>query len=486
MNKVLMQYFHWYLRPETNLWNQLKENAFSLKKKGIDMLWLPPAYKCNGGINDVGYGVYDLYDLGEFNQKGTIRTKYGTKDQYIAAIDTCHQANLLVLADMVFNHRMGADYMEKVEASEVDQFNRLHYHGGNQLIDAWTGFDFKGRNDIYSSFHYDHTCFDGVDYDNRTRKNSIYQFKGKSWDKGVDDENGNYDYLMGADLDFSNPKIVEELHRYGKWVLDFTNVDGFRLDALKHIDDTFFFYWLMDLRNQSKKELFTVGEYWSGDINTLVDYLEINQHQFSLFDVPLHYHFAAASNSNGEQDLGALFNNTLVERIADCAVTFVENHDTQAGQALQSPVLDWFKPSAYACILLRHEGIPCIFYGDYYGDSNAGLTSFKNNIDSQLWVRKHCMYGIRYDYFDDANIIGWSYEGISRNTGLVVLFTDQQGGEKQMQCGALHANSEYINIFDTNCTVILDEIGVGKFIINAGSLAIYIPRDAHKTYIDEI
>ena len=38
------------------------------------------------------------------------------------------------------------------------------------------------------------------------------------------------------------------------------------------------------------------------------------------------------------------------------AVTFVENHDTQEGQALQSAVLNWFKPSAYAVTLLRNEG----------------------------------------------------------------------------------------------------------------------------------
>lgn len=38
--------------------------------------------------NDTGYAVYDLYDLGEFNQKGSIETKYGTKQEYIDAIKT--------------------------------------------------------------------------------------------------------------------------------------------------------------------------------------------------------------------------------------------------------------------------------------------------------------------------------------------------------------------------------------------------------------
>ena len=43
---------------------------------GVTALWLPPAYKGAGGDKDVGYGVYDLYDLGEFNQKGSVPTKY--------------------------------------------------------------------------------------------------------------------------------------------------------------------------------------------------------------------------------------------------------------------------------------------------------------------------------------------------------------------------------------------------------------------------
>ena len=59
-------------------WDNLAKKANSLKHKGFTALWLPPAYKGMGGINDVGYGVYDLFDFGEFDQKGTVRTKYGT------------------------------------------------------------------------------------------------------------------------------------------------------------------------------------------------------------------------------------------------------------------------------------------------------------------------------------------------------------------------------------------------------------------------
>ncbi|HBL29705.1 MAG TPA: alpha-amylase, partial [Acidobacteria bacterium] len=59
--------------------------------------------------SDVGYGVYDMYDLGEFNQKGSVRTKYGTKAEYLAAISTAHANGLQIYGDLVFNHRGGAD-----------------------------------------------------------------------------------------------------------------------------------------------------------------------------------------------------------------------------------------------------------------------------------------------------------------------------------------------------------------------------------------
>ena len=64
-----MQYFEWYMECNQNLWNTLAENAEKLAKQGITAVWLPPAYKGIGGANEVGYGVYDVYDLGEFEQK---------------------------------------------------------------------------------------------------------------------------------------------------------------------------------------------------------------------------------------------------------------------------------------------------------------------------------------------------------------------------------------------------------------------------------
>ena len=102
-NGVMMQYFHWYNAPDGTLWNELATNSQALADAGITSVWVPPAYKGTGGGYDVGYGVYDIFDLGEFDQKGSVRTKYGTKDEYVKAIETAHDNGIRVYADVVFN-----------------------------------------------------------------------------------------------------------------------------------------------------------------------------------------------------------------------------------------------------------------------------------------------------------------------------------------------------------------------------------------------
>ena len=110
-NGCMFQYFEWYLPDTGDLWKQLTQDAQSLSEKGVTAVWIPPAYKAIK-TEDVGYGVYDLFDLGEFNQKGAVRTKYGTKEELIKAIDTLHKFQIEVYADTVLNHKAGADFTE--------------------------------------------------------------------------------------------------------------------------------------------------------------------------------------------------------------------------------------------------------------------------------------------------------------------------------------------------------------------------------------
>lgn len=63
----------------------------------------------------------------------------------------------------------------------------------------WTGYNFPGRGDKYSSFKYQWHHFNGTDWEATLKSNdNIYCFTGpnkKGWAKDVDDSLGNYDYL---------------------------------------------------------------------------------------------------------------------------------------------------------------------------------------------------------------------------------------------------------------------------------------------------
>ena len=477
VNGTMMQYFEWFLLPQCKLWNEISSEASNLRDLGITAVWMPPAYKGIGGGYDVGYGAYDLYDLGEFNQKGSIETKYGSKDEYLMAIKILNKNGIQSYGDIVLNHKMGADEAEEVMAREEEFFNRSISISGTKVIRAWTKFTFPGRNNKYSSFKWDWNDFDGIDYDDKTKRNSIYKFLTKEWSNRVDKENGNYDYLMGADLDFSNRDVVEELKKWGKWYVDFTNIDGFRLDAVKHINYEFFVEWLEYLRKESGKELFSVGEYWHANVDVLLEYLKNTNYVMSLFDVPLHFNLYEASRSNGDFDMRNIFKGTLVEHYSIKAVTFVDNHDTQLGSSLQSWVESWFKPIAYSLILLRIEGYPCIFYGDYYGIPSHGYFGIGSYLDLLLKTRKQLAYGEQHDYFDDKNIIGWTREGVKeyKNSGLAVLLTNKLGGEKKMYIGKQFFGKKFKDLLSNfQEKVVIDKDGFGNFMVKNGSVSVWI------------
>ena len=100
-NQTLMQYFEWYLPHDGQHWTRLTDDAERLANLGISHVWMPPAFKATNE-KDVGYGVYDLFDLGEFDQKGTVRTKYGFKEDYLQAIQTLKSHGIQPMADVVF------------------------------------------------------------------------------------------------------------------------------------------------------------------------------------------------------------------------------------------------------------------------------------------------------------------------------------------------------------------------------------------------
>lgn len=479
-NRTMMQYFEWYL-PENGLhWGRCAAQAARLKEAGINTVWLPPAYKGAGGGCSVGYDVYDMYDLGEFDQKGSVRTKYGTKEAYLNAVKAMQENGIEVLCDVVLNHRMGADGTEEVTVEEQLCSNRNQNIGGKQKIRAWTRFDFPGRAGKYSAFHWNASHFSGTDWDDAGKRNGIFRFDGKTWNRETDCENGNYDYLMGADLDTDNPEVVNETYAWGKWYLDTVHMDGFRLDAVKHIGFDYYREWIRAMKEHAGKDLFVVGEYWAPDLGKLTHYLDVTAHSLALFDVPLHFKFLQAATSNGNFDMGRLYEGTLTGIDPEHAVTFVDNHDTQPGQALCSFIPAWFKPIAYALILLRKVGTPCVFYGDYYGIPHDNVASVAA-LPYLLKIRERYAYGQEHLFFDDASLVGFTREGDEEHpdSGVAVLLTDSVGGRKRMYLGTRLAGCRMVDALRGGReTVTIGADGWGEFSVDGGAVSVWVTEKA--------
>ena len=435
-NRTMMQFFEWYLPNDGFWWKRCAAKAQNLAELGITDIWLPPAYKCTSQ-NDVGYSIYDLYDLGEFEQKGTVRTKYGTKEEYIEAVKALHDEGMLVYADIVLNHRMGGDELEKVRAVPVSPENRYQPVGDEQTVSVWSKFNFPGRNGKYSSFKWDHTHFTGTDWDESSKETGkIYRFTGKNWEPDTDQEYGSFDYLMGMNVDMENPEVTNELKSWLEWYLKETNVDALRLDAVKHISFSFY--------------------------------------------RDLHFNFYNASKAGSDYDMSTILSRTLVAERPANAVTFVDNHDTQLGQSLQSFVEDWFKQLAYAIILLRKGGMPCVFYADYYGNP-AHNRPMVPNLGKLIKLRHLYSYGDQKDYFDDKHIAGWVRSGDDQHTdsGFAVLLSNAEGGTKKMLMGKDRSGIKYYDaLSNTQDPVVIDEDGYGVFSVGDKSVSVWVTEGA--------
>ena len=515
INGTMLQGFSWNLPGDGQHWRRLGQMADRLVSEGITSVWMPPAYKGQAGRLDVGYGVYDLWDLGEFDQRGTVATKYGTRREYAAAVMALRQAGIDVLGDIVLNHKMGADASELVQARQVASDNRLYDMGEPYEIEAWTKFDFPGRAGELDDFTWDARHFKGVDYDAAAGESGVWLFEGKAWDSDVSQEFGNFDYLMGVDVDVHDPEVYEQLLKWGLWYLDVSGVDGLRLDAVKHISRSFYLRWLYDLRQKTGSELFCVGEYWSPSAGELCAYLGEEQ-AMSLFDVPLHFAFYRASADRAHIDFAHMLDGAFVTADPVHAVTFVDNHDTQPNQALESTVQHWFKPTAYAFILLREAGYPCVFFADLFGLPNDAIPAVAE-LPLLMEVRRRFAYGTQHDYLDEPDLAGWTREGDGSKEGsgcAVVLCsrgtqasqdadadaaeeTEGTEGEetsdadeaqpaeevepptKDLYVGSAHAGETWRCVLGDEASCVIGEDGVGRFQASASSLvAVYLPEDA--------
>lgn len=420
-------------------------------------------------------------------------------------------------------------------------------------IEAWLRFDFYGREHNgelrYSQFRWRPEHFNGVDWDQRTQKNDIYkliddpstangkfrpptrpslnrhrspgnywrsllqrsgspvsradksppQRPGKGWAKDVDKEHGNNDYLMFSNIDYTHKEVREDVMNWGRWMIHDVGVHGFRLDAVQHFSFSFTRDWIQQVqaKNTQNEDVFIVGEIWSGDLRRITHWLDAVQTASSLqiyaYDSPLLYNFSRISEAAVKRraDLRSILSGSLLEARPKAAVTLVTNHDTQPGQTSATPMASWLKPLFYAYILLRREGLPCVFWGDLFGTSGPyaerpiSAISFRPSLLAELMLcRRLFAYGEQVDYTGSSrDCIAWTRAGTpDRPDGCAVVASAGNDPKRfvriEMAVGG-KAGDVWVDVL-RNCDeeVVLDEAGKGSFMCFSGDVCIWVRKDA--------
>jgi alpha-amylase len=164
----------------------------------------------------------------------------------------------------------------------------------------------------------------------------------------------------------------------------------------------------------------------------------------------------------------------------------VANHDTQEFQSLPAPVEEWFVPHAYALLLLRAEGTPCVFYGDLYGTSGPRprRPAAGGRLARLVAVRKKYAYGKQRDYFDQEDCIGWVRAGhVSKSEGAGVAVLVNSSWEvrwKRMSVGVGHRGETWTDVMGWSSwgEVVIDEFGEGRFPVGPRGISVWTREKA--------
>lgn len=369
VKKVLLQGFWWdYWNSNfPNAWsNYLTEIAPRLKALGIDAVWVPAAYK-NSGTGSVGYAPFDHYDLGDKFQKGSLRTRMGTKDELLRMVAVMHSNGIEVIEDVVLNHVNSAGSNLGSGGQDPEPLYSMRNESGyknfryvsfatpavnESQTDYWTRNGRWPKN--YTNFYpnRNNNCTTGEICTNYFGPDVSFESNAIGQSSNIP-RSGSVS-VGGITRAYVNPVQAANYMRDGAnnwllWLKKQTGFDGWRMDAVKHFPISIQTHIIYNTKYtgpafvQGGESMLSIGE-WIGNKTDLDNYVTAvrsgTEEHTGAFDFSLRGYgpngglysmVASQGNYNvqhlpSEQQLKRFFNypSQRVHR----TLPFVNNHDT--------------------------------------------------------------------------------------------------------------------------------------------------------------
>jgi glycosidase len=362
-----------------------------IKALGANAIWLSPIFKNRIEKEDSyhGYGIQDFLQ---------VDPRFGNKEDFQELVKQAHKRGIYIIQDIILNHTgdnwgypgdFPYYYWEEAPGPfDFGLWREVDPAPGFQPDDAIWPIEFQNIN--------------------------YYKRRGQIRDWNGPDEALNGDFLSLKELDLS--KALDSLIKVYKYWIATTDIDGFRLDTVKHMESSSTAIFCNAIREYTrsigKHNFFLFGEIVADDI-TLQQYIGRNSRiagtneRFPSLDAALDFplYFILEEVIKGFSDPKLLrdrydrFKTMYADHgeAGEYFVTFVDNHDQMSRPYRRFLNGNSYWEQAVLAIgyLLTSQGVPCIYYGTEQGFDGGG------NHDS--FVRE-CMFGGKWGAFDTTGV----------------------------------------------------------------------------------
>ncbi len=458
-------------------WRGVEENLDYIQNLGVTAIWISPLVK--NVETDAGVDGYHGYWTQDFTR---LNPHFGDLASLRRMIDKAHEKNIKVILDIVVNHvgqlfyydiNLNGQPDERVEGagpliapkpppggtetSPVAHINEYDPDYDPRGVQAWTSLGEAGPAPIV--FAFDPATNHMPPEPEIFQEARAYNRRGRVWDYNIDEQVEKGDFPGGLkDLNTEDPDVRQALiDVFVRWV-ELTDLDGFRIDTLKHVEHGFWQTFAPQVRQRlaakGKTNFFMFGEAFDGRDDLIGSYT-FNEEVDSVFYFSQHFTVYRDVFQQGQDTkrIETLFSQRLnpggnygtVPHPGGIGippnkalVNFLDNHDVARflfhrndPAALDNALL----------FLFTEDGLPCVYYGTEQGFSGGNdpanredlwLSGYDQNHRHYRWIQK--LASIRKAYpaltHGDLSIV-WSSDRVADEPDAGIVAFERSGGDAQ-------------------------------------------------------
>lgn len=230
------------------------------------------------------------------------------------------------------------------------------------------------------------------------------------------------------DLDTENPEVREFLIENALWWIDETNLDGFRLDTVRHVPESFWNEFSYRIK-EKYPDFYLIGEVWDSNVSQQEKYHQLGID--GLLNYSLYYGIQDTFRDGGfATKLVSAINNESGFENPGINGVFIDNHDNQRFYTTVRYNDYYFKQAL--TFMYSYPSIPIVYYGTEIPikggpdpDNRADMPWDKVGISTMIPFLKK-LDDFRNTYMDEFNIVANDNKFIAyevkkdENTALVI------------------------------------------------------------------